>query len=157
MTMAYVAVGVSIVSALTAAGTAIYSAEKQKEAADYNAEVDKIKAHDALQIGADEAANIRQKARRIAATQAEGSAMSGVEVNSGTSLALLKDTAGLGELDALRTVNNARRQAWGFQAEGELEKAKGRTAMTTGYLNAAGSALSGASSTYSIGKKGGVW
>jgi hypothetical protein len=157
MTMAYIAVAATVIGTAVSVGSQLYAADQAKEAADYNKKVDEMKAHDALQTGADQASAIRQKARRLASTQVEGSAMSGVQVNTGTALALLTDTAGLGELDALRTVNNAQRQAWGFQADSELEKQKGKTAQTTGILNATGSALSGAASTYNIGKTGGVW
>lgn len=143
--MATIAAVSAVASASVGAYSAVKAGESQKEAADYNADMGKMKAQEALQRGAIEGADKRQQARRLAATQAEGAAMSGVEISSGTPLALLTETAGLGELNALRTVNNASREAWGFKAQANLDEFSGRAAQTGGRLNAAGTFLGGAS------------
>lgn len=128
--------------------SAIQSGNSQKDAAKYNAEMERRKADDALQRGADESAVKRDEARKVGAAQREAFSMSGVDVNTGTPLDLLTETAGLGELAALKTLNNARREAWGYRAQAGLDEFQGSAAQRTGYLNAAGTILGGASSTY---------
>lgn len=147
---------IALIAAATAstigAGVSMYSSvksgEAQKDAADYNAEMSRMKAQDSLQRGAIEAAAKQDRARKIAGSQREGAAMSGVAVDSGTPLDLLVETAGLGELDARRTMNNAHREAWGLGAQADLDEFQGKTARTGGYLNAAGTFLSSAASSY---------
>jgi hypothetical protein len=143
---------IAAIASVAAAGVSTYAqvqaGESQKDAANYNAEMGRMKAQDALQRGASEAALKRDKARQVASAQAEGAAMSGVSISTGTPLALLTETAGLGELDALRTVNNAHREAWGYKAQSTLDEFQGAAAQRTGYLNAAGTFLGGASNSY---------
>lgn len=145
---AIVAASTAMVGAGVSGYAAVKSGESQKEAMDYNAEMDRQKAQDALQRGAIDAAAKQDRARKIASTQAEGAAMSGVSLDTGTPLALLTETAGLGELDKLRSINNAQRVAWGMNAQADLDKYQGEGAQTAGYLNGAGTFLNGAASSY---------
>lgn len=136
-------------AAAAVSGFATYkSGQSQKKAGKYNAEMQEMKALDATQRGAAEAAGKRDRARKIASQQAEGMAASGVDIHSGTPLALLAETAGLGELDALTAVNNARREAWGYGAQGTLDRYQGKMAGRGGVLNAGGTLLGGASNAY---------
>lgn len=143
---------IASVSAVISAGVGGYAAyesgQSQKEAAKYNAEMGRMKAQDALQRGALEASNKRAQARKIASTQAEGAAMSNLAIDTGTPLSLLTETAGLGELDALRSINNAQREGWGMKAQSSLDEYQGRAAATTGMLNAGSTFLGGASNAY---------
>jgi len=140
---------VAAVASAAVSGYATYqSGQTQKKAGKYNEKMGEYRALDAAQRGASEAAAKRDRARRIAAQQAEGMAASGVDINSGTPLALLTETAGLGELDALTTVNNARREAWGYQTQGTLDRYQGKMAGRSGVLNAGGTFLGGASNAY---------
>lgn len=142
----------ALVTAFAGAGISGYSAyesgQSQKKAGEYNAKMGELKAQDALQRGADEAGEIRARARRVASGQAEAGAMSNVDISSGTPLALLTETAGLGELDALRTINNAEREAWGQKAQSELDLFQGNAAGRAGKLNAGGTFLTSAANTY---------
>lgn len=144
------AVGVSTVATVASAAVGGYAQYRAGESADkaakYNAEMDRRKATDALQRGAIEAGQRRDRARRVAAAQAEGIGMSGVSTSGGTALQLLTETASLGELDALTAANNATREAWGFEGQAKLTRYQGRMARQGGYLNAAGTFLGGASS-----------
>jgi hypothetical protein len=143
---------IAAIAAVVGTGVSIYSSvqsgKSQKDAAEYNAEMDRRRAQDALQRGANDAAAVKDRARRIASAQVEGAAMSGVAINSGTPLALLTETAGLGELDRLRTINNARREAWGLKAQSVLDEFQGSTAQRIGYLNAAGTLLNSGANAY---------
>lgn len=143
---------------LLASGVSAYSSyqsgQSQKKAAEYNAEMQERQAKDAIAIGAQDAAARRDRARKVASAQAEAAAMSGVDVNTGTPLALLTETAGLGELDALTAQNNAQRQAWGYQGQAILDAYQGRMAGQAGTLNATSTFLGGLSSAASYGKAG---
>lgn len=147
-TLLTIATVASVVGAGVSGYAAYQSGQSQKKAMQYNAKMGELKAQDSLQRGADEAGDIRARARRVASGQAEAGAMSGVDISSGTPLALLTETAGLGELDALRTVNNAQREAWGFRAQSELDLFQGRAAGRAGTLNAGSTMLTGAANSY---------
>lgn len=140
--------------AATAIGTGVstYSAYQSgrtaKKAGEYNAEMGRRNAEDALQRGAVEAAERTDRARKAASSQAEGMAMSGVDISTGTPLDLLVETAGIGKLDAMRTMNNATREAWGYKAQADLDDFQGKAAGRAGILNAGSTFLTGASNAY---------
>ena len=138
---------VSAVTAAAGAGTAAYSAvaagENAKETADYNAKVAENAAKDAQQRGAIAAAEQRQKTRQMIARQDAAFSAGGLDASTGTPLDIQTETAGMGELDALRIIDNAQRQAAGLKTEAELSVFRGNAAQTAGYFGAAGSILGG--------------
>ena len=156
-TMAWVGVGLSALSAVIAGASAYAQADNNKHAAEYNSDIETKKAKDAANIGANEAADIRARTRKLIASQVESGAMSGVDVNYGSTLGLLVDTAGIGEKEALTVMNNAQRQAWGHTAQSQLDQFEAKQAGRARTLNTFGSAISGASSVYSTGAKSGLW
>lgn len=143
-----IAAAAAVASAGVSAYTAYSSGQAQKQAAEYNAEMQRRAAQDALQSGAMRAAAHRDKVRMLEAQQIAGSAAAGVNPFSGSSLDVIKETAGMGELDALRIVNNAQRQAYGLNAQAELDLFQGANAGRAGSLSAGASLLSGASNAF---------
>lgn len=141
---------ITAVAAVAGAGVSAYSAysagENAKEAGEVNAKNAEARARVALQNGAIEAADKKEKARRIASQQAEAASVAGLRIDSGTPLALLTETAGLGEYDARVTMNNAQKQAYGLQAEAGIYRMQGNAAASAGKLNAAGTFLGGVAS-----------
>lgn len=148
MSMAYVAVALTVVSAAVSATAAIQQGQAQKNAAEYNAKVQEQAAHDALQRGSDEAAANQDRTRRLIATQRAGFGASGLDISSGSPLDILTETAGLGKLDSLRLINNAQREGQGLMAQSEITKYQGDQAQTAGYMNAAATILGSASNGY---------
>jgi hypothetical protein len=148
----------AMVSAAASAGVSAYSANEQgknaKRTGEFNAEMQRRTADDALQRGAIDAADKRQQTRQLIARQHAAQAASGLDTTSGTPLQIMTESAGMGELDALRTLNNAQRQASGLNASADLEIYKGNAAQSAGRFNAAGSILTGASSAAQIGYYG---
>jgi hypothetical protein len=78
-------------------------------------------------------------------------AANGIEIDSGSPLDVLMDTAQLGELDALTIRANAEREAYGFRsqqgnltAQAGLTQMAGRNAVTAGYIGAGSTLLSSA-------------
>ena len=121
------------------------SGQSEKQAADYNAKMMEQSAQDTIQRGADSAAEHRQKVKKMISSQVVGYAASGVDPNTGTPLDVGVETAGMGELDALRIVNNAQREAWGLNTQASLVRYRGKMAGRAGTMNAVGSILGGAS------------
>jgi len=146
------AVGTATVASVAAAGISAYSSyesgQSQKKAGEYNAKMQQNAAEAAAQKGASLAGEETDKARRIAGIQRSQMAAGGTDITTGSSLDLLSETAGMGQLNALRQINNAQREAYGLNASAELDLYKGKAAEKAGYLNAAGGMLSGAAGAY---------
>lgn len=138
----------AVASAAISAYSAYSSGQSQKKASEYNAEMQRRAADDALQTGANEAAEHRDKVRQIMSSQVAATGAAGLNTASGTPLQILTETAGVGELDALRIVNNAQRRAYGMNAQAELDVFQGKAAGRAGFMNAGASLLSGASNAY---------
>lgn len=152
-TAAIVAAVATAASAGTAAYSAVAAGENAKEAADYNARVAENAAKDAAQRGAIAADEQRQKTRQMIARQNAALSAGGLDASTGTPLDIQTETAGMGELDALRIVSNAQRQAAGYTAQAGLEQSRGDAARTAGYFGAAGSILGGVGSAGYYGSK----
>ena len=138
----------TIASTAATATTSVMAANSQNKVAKYNAEVNQNAANDATMRANIRAQEIRERAKKVAGTQAAGMAAGGLDTTVGTPAAMLNETALYGELDALRTINNGQRQAWGLESQSEIELWQGRNAKRAGYYQAAGSLLSGATKAY---------
>lgn len=138
LALSAIATGISAYSSVAAG-------ENAKETADYNAEMQRRSALDAEQRGAIDASDKRQEARRLIARQHAIMGAGGFDPNSGTNLSIMTETAGQGELDALKIRNNAARQAAGLNAQADLTTAQGNAALSAGQMNAGGTILAGLS------------
>ena len=139
-------IAVTAITAAVSAYSAKTSGDNAKEAADYTAKVTENNALDAQQRGSIAAAEYEDKVRRMIGTQNVTAAANGLMTNTGTPLDIMTDTAGMGKLDSLRLLNNAGRQAQGFNEQSTLDTFQGNNAQTAGTLNAAGAVLGAASS-----------
>jgi hypothetical protein len=128
---------------ISAAGSASQGAA-QKKAAEANAKVQTIMANDALERGKAAEASQRRKTAALKGQQAARFGAGGGEVNTGSALEILADTAEFGELDALRIRSNAEREAFGFLSAAAISTAQGKNAQTSGNLKAAGSIIGAA-------------
>lgn len=149
MTMGYIGAAIAIISAATAAYTSVASAENAKEVADFNAAMQDRAAKDVEQRGAIAASEHRDKVRKMLAQNEAAGASSGLDANTGSLLASSVESAGMGELDALRLRYNAMTEASGMRTQASVTRAEGNNAMAAGHMQAAGSILSGASSAVS--------
>lgn len=152
--------------ATTAVGTYMqYQGQKanaiaQQQQYDYQAQVNKNnaqiaewQAQDAVDRGA-----VKEKQHRIKVAQLKGRqrsvlAASGLEVDDGSALDVLGDTAELGELDALTIRSNAEREAYDYKvsamsqnAQANINRVSGQNALTAGNYAAMSSLLTGAGS-----------
>jgi hypothetical protein len=147
------------------------AAESQAELGDYNANVAELQAEDAILRGELDEQRFRSLVRGAVGSQRAGMAAQGVDVNHGSAVDVQADAATLGELDALTIKTNARREAWGYEVQGENFKRgaevtrkggeyaaeAGRSAQTASRFNAAGTIVGGANSLlamrYGLGGK----
>ncbi|EAA7680503.1 hypothetical protein CHT23_002672 [Salmonella enterica subsp. houtenae serovar 48:z4,z32:-] len=126
--------------AVTVASTAasMYSQNQQAKytsaVAEKNADVAEAQAQaqDSINRGNAEADQRRREMRQRQGTQAATMAATGAELGSGSSLDIFGDTAQFGALDALTTVNNAQREAYGFRVQGANYQSQADSARSTG-------------------------
>lgn len=139
-------------------------AEYNAKVSDVNSEIQRRGAHDALQRGADNAGDIRERVRQANATGRATMAGKGLLTDTGTNLDLLSQNAGVGEINARTAMNNAEREAYGYkigqtdalaesqnlrlQGEAALKNSQfsAKTTRRAGLLSAAGTIASGAAS-----------
>jgi glucan-binding YG repeat protein len=107
-------------------------------------------AEDARRRGTLEANLQRQKSRQLVEQQRASIAGAGVLVDQDSALGTIVGTAGLGELDALTIQSNAEREALQFEAQGvnfqteaQLRTFEGKQAVSSSYLKAGGTLLTG--------------
>lgn len=108
--------------------------------AEQNAEVATAQAQDSINRGNAQADEVRRRNRQAAGTQAATMGATGADLSTGNALDIFGDTAQFGELDALTTINNAQREAYGFQVQGMNAQAESRAARANG-RNAVGMTL----------------
>lgn len=117
------------------------ASESQAQLADYNASVADLQAQDAVARGAEEESKFRTQVRGAIGAQRAGFAAGNIDVGYGSAVDVQADAAYLGELDALTIRTNAKREAWGFNVQGEDLRRRAQIARKEGvYLESAGNA-----------------
>lgn len=108
-------------ASLVFSGLSAYNQYQQgqyaSDVARQNADVASAQANDVINRGNAQADQNRRDMRQRAGTQAATLAATGADLSSGTALDIFGDTAQFGTLDALTTVNNAQREAYGYQVQ----------------------------------------
>jgi hypothetical protein len=110
--------------------------------AERNAAISNAQAENALYQGADEERQIRQRTRQLAATQKAAMSANGVDISGGSPLAVLSDTAYLGELDAQTSRYNTAQNVWSYRNQANdymnqasAARAYGKNAKSAALLN----------------------
>ena len=104
--------GISAIGQARQASAQRNQAQYQARVAENNAITANRLADDSLQRGQIEEQRNRQQTRQLQGRQTAALAASGVDVQSGSALDIVSDTAALGEIDALTIRDNASREAW---------------------------------------------
>ncbi|EOA2694717.1 hypothetical protein BEH70_11645 [Citrobacter freundii] len=126
--------------------------------AEQNAEVATAQAQDSINRGNAQADEVRRRNRQAAGTQAATMGATGADLSTGGSLDIFGDTAQFGTLDALTTVNNAQREAYGYEVQAANYKAQASASRKQGNMGAFTTLLTAplnAYGAYRIG--GGEW
>lgn len=150
-----IAAGVSLLGAGVSAFGQHQAGQDAEAAAKRNARLARLAAADAVQRGAMEAGRTRMQGTQTIGAQKTAMAASGVDVSSGSPLALMADTRMLSEMDARMIENNAAREAWGLRTGASEMVRQGKAAAQAGTLGAAGTLLGGAADFGAMGTKAG--
>jgi hypothetical protein len=160
-TVAYMSIAASIAAAGMSAYGQMQQSQAQKAQAEYqsavarnNQIIGEQNAADAMKRGEIEADKHRAKVQQLKGTQKAAMAAGGFEIDTGSNLDILADTAQMGELDALTILNNAEREAYqhkvaamnssaqaglyGMAAASQSPLLSGGTALVGGLATAAG-------------------
>jgi hypothetical protein len=129
------------------------AAQYQSQVAANNAIIAQRNAVASREAGASQAQTNDLKTGALIGKQLATQAANGLDVNSGTNLAVRESALNIGHLDTLTILNNAAKQAAGYQsqamnftAESQLDTAKAANAKTAGDFNVATSLLGSAGS-----------
>ena len=132
---AAIVAAVGVVSSLS-------QAQQQKSAAKYNEKLAENQAVGARQEAAAAADRQQRQSAKTIGTMQASYAASGVSTE-GSPLEVLEESARNAELDRLTILWNGESRAQGYQNTAELERSRGKNAMASGYLSAAGSVMKG--------------
>lgn len=152
---AAVGTGFSLGTALTIGSTALgvagtlAQASSQKRASEYNAAVQEQQATLEQQKGAAKATEISQRTKQRLAGARAASLESGLEL-SGSVSDVLDTVNQQGALDSMTALWDSSTRAQGLRSSAELERSKGKSAVTAGYLGAGTSLLTGFSKLYTV-------
>lgn len=126
--------------------------------AEQNADVAEAQAQDSINRGNAQAEEVRRRNRQAAGTQAATMGATGADLSTGNALDIFGDTAQFGTLDALTTVNNAQREAYGYQVQSTNYEAQSKGVRSAGKANATTTLLTAPLSAYGAYKTfGGTW
>jgi len=165
----------AVIAAIAGTATAAYGQYQQGQAADargraekdwhnYNAEISRRQAKEAEQKALADARLHSKRTRAIQAKLRAGYGASGVSMSDGSPLAVLEQSAVDAELDRLLILREGLLQSQGYESQaaldvgaGSMARLRGRNAKRSARWQAGATLLSGASSTYGIGREYGMW
>lgn len=128
-----------------------------------NATMAEYAAADAVARGGEAASRSNQQYRQLRGRQVAAMASNGIDIGgSGSAMNILEDTDVMGSIDATTIRNNAARQAWGYQVEGQNYASSARmydaTASAENPLLSAGTTLLGGAAQIGYsGSQMGLW
>lgn len=126
--------------------------------AEQNADVAEAQAQDSINRGNAQADEVRRRNRQAAGTQAATMGATGADLSTGGALDIFGDTAQFGTLDAMTTVNNAQREAYGYQVQAENYKAQASSSRKQGNMGAMTTLLTSPLKAYGAYQMfGGTW
>jgi hypothetical protein len=148
-----VGTGVGAVGALQQGQAQAAAARYQAAVAGNAQKVAQWQAKDAIDRGKVAEQQRRTKTALQIGSQRAALASSGTDVNSGSNLDIIGDTAATGEFDALTIRSNAEREAWDKKVQGsnlaadaQLSRSRAGFAEQAGMLGAGANLIAGASS-----------
>ncbi|WP_313112568.1 hypothetical protein [Pseudescherichia sp.] len=133
--------GASLAAGALSAVNQYQSGRQAAAVASANAESAQAQAQDSINRGNAAADEARRRNRQALGTQIATAAANGADISTGSALDIFGDTAQFGELDALTTVNNAQREAYGFEVQASNYKNKATAAKQQGTVGAVSTLL----------------
>lgn len=148
--MAWVPLAAGIASSVIGAGGALSAGQDAAHAAEINAQVQTNNANAARDAAKAVAVDIRRDTQRSLGTIRANAAASGVIIDEGSPLEVLVDSAGEGELAALRAIHKGEVEGANFDAQAALDAFQARSARSQSYYKAGATLLGGFSKGYSL-------
>ncbi|HAK9055128.1 TPA: hypothetical protein H2869_003111 [Salmonella enterica] len=147
---------------LAASGMQAYqqyqTGQYQADVAKQNADLAEAQAADAVNRGNAEAAKQRRQTQQMKGQQAAAMGAAGGDLSSGSALDIFGDTAQFGTLDALTTVNNGMREAYGYQVQADNARAQADAAKSQGNFGSFATLLTAPVNAYGMySMAGGDW
>lgn len=121
----------------------IQQGEAAQNSANYNAEVARNNATHAVLAGQAQAMDVGLQSAATGGRIKASQAANGINVNSGSAVAVQKGQREAGEVNQANTVNNSLVTAYGYKAQAGLDVYQGKTAMIAGEIGAAGDIAGG--------------
>ena len=125
------------------ARTGEISAAMAREMTGFNKKISGIQLEGVKKAGQSAESSYRSKVKLVAGSQRAKLAAQGININEGSAYEVQSDTHNIGEQDALTIRNNALRQAFGIEIQGDLAEMQGQQAAAGLELRAEGSRLGG--------------
>ena len=122
-------------------------ADYQAGIANQNAAIAQAQEMSAGQQGTNEQVQIRNKAAQVTGSQKAAMSANGLDIQAGTPLAILADTAQQSEQDVQTSRYNTAMQMWGLQNQSNQYKAEASNAITAGENASNAALLNGITST----------
>ena len=139
---------VTLVVAAVSAYLQYEQAEQQAQVQKYNAKVGENRAIEERQRAAFAAEQQREENRRVLGRQRALYGQAGVDVNAGSPLLVMADTARQAELDAQIILSGGQSRASAAEAQARLSRYGAGAAQRAGYIGAGTTLLSGAATGY---------
>lgn len=114
----------------------------------YTRKVMKVNARNALNDGLEQQDRVRTEARLAMGRQIVAQGGSGFQVGTGSALDELRESAINREIDLATIRRQSTMKAKGFEQEGRLARAQGKSAMIGGFISGAASFMDAASSAF---------
>lgn len=137
------ATALQVAGTLAGAGASIIGGVQSNNVAQHNAKVATNNTQAERQRAAYEADLTRENVRRVVGAQRAAGAASGLDITSGTPVAVLGDTAKQGEMDVLARLYAGESAGVAYENDARRMRAEGKAARGAGFINAGTSLLSG--------------
>lgn len=151
-----------VAASLATSGMQAYSqyqnGKYQSAVANQNANIADAQAQDSINRGNAQAEEVRRRNAQAAGAQAATAAANGGDLASGSNLDIFGDTAQFGMLDVKTAINNAQREAFGYQVQAANARAEASAARSQGRFGAMTTLLTAPLDAYGAYKMaGGEW
>jgi len=148
--LAPVSLAASIGGSLFGAASSISNGDYQAQVASNNAAVARQNETYAYAAGAEQEQQNALNTRNTVGQEKASQASNGLDVNSGSNVAVRAGSAALGELSGLTIRNNAARAAAGYETEAQSDEAQSALDRSAGISGAVGSLIGGATGTTNL-------
>ena len=149
--MPALAIPLIVAGTAVSAGAAVYSGVQQKKAADYNAKMSEQNAK-AIDVQTREAIRRQREQNRAILSAQRASALTSGVAETGSTLLVAMDNARNLERNVTDIATQGNAQQYAALNQATLSKMQGRAYQTSGFLQGAGTLLSGAANSMSMGR-----